>query len=354
MNETKTLRKIFGSINIRRFVLVLMLASLVFVTVGMNLALNIIFSRIGAQIEQEGLALARQEGISQEIYDIVIDYANQLIRQLIWVITGFVIVSTILINFFIDWVNRRLVKAPLERIGEKARQIAENRENLGDQIEPPLFEEMETMTAAFNKMSVALREQMDQLEERVQQRTQALEDAKQKMEHMAKHDALTGLPNRWLFDEQFEQSLRVAKRSQSELTLLMIDLDNYKAINDTEGHLVGDAVIKGVGERFADTLRGSDLVSRWGGDEFAILLYDVCQREDVEKVVEKLFSAFEEPVKAEGKPYTINMSVGVACYPESGEEMVPLIKHADAALYRAKEDREGNSVRYYSEVENGR
>ncbi|MFW5714210.1 MAG: diguanylate cyclase domain-containing protein [Brevefilum sp.] len=351
--ETKVLRKLFGSVKIRQFVVWLMLISLVIVTVGMNLALNVIFSQISTRIEQEGLEFARQEGISREIVDIVIDYANMLIRDLILYITGFVIITTFIINIFIDWVNRRLVIAPLERIGIKAQQISEDRKQLGDQIEPPLFEELKDMTEAFNTMSIALEKQMEELEQQVQERTEELEAAKEKMEHMAKHDALTGLPNRWLFDEQLEQSLRLAERKEEPLTILMIDLDNYKEINDTSGHLVGDEVIKNVGQRFEETLRGSDLVSRWGGDEFAVLLYDVCEREDVEKVVEKIFSAFQQPIQVEGTSFMVKMSVGVACYSMDGEDMVTLLKHADAALYSAKEDRERNSIRFYGESMNG-
>ncbi len=348
MKETKFLRKIFGTVNIRAFVLVLMVMSLIFVTLGISLALNVLFEFYADEIAQEGLEFARAEGISQEIYDIVIDYADMIIHEIRWYIIGFVVITTVLINVFIDWVNRRLVKVPVERIGEKALQIAENRKNLGDQLEPPLFSELESMTEAFNTMSTALREQMDELEERVEERTAELEQARDKMEYMAMHDALTGLPNRWLFDEHFEQALRVAQRGQKELTLLMIDLDNYKAINDTHGHLIGDSVIKAVGERMADTLRGSDLVSRWGGDEFAILLYEVSQKDSVQKVVEKVFKAFKDPIEVKDNSFVIQMSVGAARYPQDGEDMVALLKHADAALYGAKEHRERNSLRFYS------
>jgi diguanylate cyclase len=353
MGESKFLKKLFGSIKIRRYATAFSVVSLLFAVVGMSLALQIVFSHYEQEIAEEGLGFVREAGLSEDIYQTLIDYANQVIRQVMLYIIGFVALTTILLNAFFNWVSHRLIIAPLEQIGEKARQIAKNRKNLGDQIAPPQIEELQAMTEAFNQMSTSLRKQMDELEERVTERTQALENAKQKMEHMAKHDALTGLPNRWLFDEQFEQSLRLAKRSESELTLLMIDLDNYKEINDMEGHLVGDEVIKEVGRRFAETLRGSDLVSRWGGDEFAILLYDVCQQKDVEKVVEKIFAAYQEPIEVGEQSFRINMSVGVACYPAHGDEMVPLIKHADAALYRAKSERGQNSVRFYCEVENG-
>jgi diguanylate cyclase (GGDEF)-like protein len=346
--EHQFLRKIFGSIKINRYATAFSVISLVFAVVGMSLALRIVFSIYAQKIAEEGLDLVQQAGLSQEIYQAFIDYANQVIRQIMVYIIGFVALTAVVLNAFFNWVSHRLIIAPLKRIGNKARQISEDRSQLGDQIEPPLIEEMQMLTKVFNQMSTSLQTQMDELEERVQERTEELEAAKEKMEHMAKHDVLTGLPNRRLFDEQLKQAFRLSQRDQKPLTLLMIDLDNYKKVNDSHGHLVGDIVIKEVGERFCEALRGSDLVSRWGGDEFAVLLYGVCQPEDVEKVVEKIFSAFEEPINMNGNHFWIKMSVGAACYPDDGEEMVALLKHADAALYRAKAERERNSLRFYA------
>jgi diguanylate cyclase len=345
--EHKFLRKIFGSIKIRKYATAFSVISLIFAVVGMSLALKLVFSIYAQKIAKEGLDLVQQAGLSQEMYQVFIDYANQVIRQMMLYIIGFVALTTLVLNAIFNWVSHRLIITPLERIGSKARQISKDRSQLGEQIELPLIEEMQMLTEAFNQMSTSLRTQMDELEDRVQERTKDLEAAKEKMEHMAKYDALTGLPNRWLFDEQLKQALRLSDRDHTQLTLLMIDLDNYKEINDNYGHLVGDEVIKAVGERFAETLRGSDLVSRWGGDEFAVLLYGVYQPEDVENVVGKIFSAFEVPIEVNAHRFIIKMSVGTACYPSDGDEMIALLKHADAALYKAKQERERNSLRFY-------
>jgi len=258
--EHKFLRKIFGSIKIRKYATAFSVISLIFAVVGMSLALKLVFSIYAQKIAKEGLDLVQQAGLSQEMYQVFIDYANQVIRQMMLYIIGFVALTTLVLNAIFNWVSHRLIITPLERIGSKARQISKDRSQLGEQIEPPLIEEMQMLTEAFNQMSTSLRTQMDELEDRVQERTKDLEAAKEKMEHMAKYDALTGLPNRWLFDEQLKQALRLSDRDHTQLTLLMIDLDNYKEINDNYGHLVGDEVIKAVGERFAETLRDVPII----------------------------------------------------------------------------------------------
>ncbi len=176
-----------------------------------------------------------------------------------------------------------------------------------------------------------------------------LEVAKEQMEFMAKHDALTKLPNRWLFDEQTEQMLRLARRTNKSCAILMIDLDNFKMINDRYGHLIGDQAIKKVGQKFTNTLRESDLVSRWGGDEFAILLFDVVKNDDVIVVIKKIFSAFDEPIIIDEKTLNILLSVGVAKYPQNGDDIILLLKHADSALYVAKEKQTGHSYSFFDE-----
>jgi len=174
-----------------------------------------------------------------------------------------------------------------------------------------------------------------------------LNQAKQQMEYMAKHDSLTELPNRWLFNEQIEHTLLLARRSSISFAILMIDLDNFKNINDHYGHLIGDQVIKKVGQRFQQVLRTSDLVSRWGGDEFAILLFDIENDDDIVLVINKVFSAFSDPIIIDSEKHHIFMSIGVAKYPQDGEDIITLLKRADSALYEAKEKRSEQSYSFF-------
>jgi diguanylate cyclase (GGDEF)-like protein len=289
------------------------------------------------------------EVISAISIAIPLDETYQKINDLNWTVAGIVVFAMAILFILINWVKVQLIMNPLKKISNQAELITENRKYLGSQIDSPGFKEVQEFVKAFNEMSESLRQERDELEKRVQERTIALNEAKEQMEFMAKHDALTKLPNRWLFDEKTKQTLRLARRTKKSCAILMIDIDDFKKINDRYGHLIGDQVIKEAGQRFTNILRESDLVSRWGGDEFAILLYDVEKTDDVIMVIKKMFSAFEEPVSIDGKTLNVLLSVGVAKYPQDGEDLISLLKHADSALYVAKEQRTDHSYSFFDE-----
>jgi diguanylate cyclase (GGDEF)-like protein/PAS domain S-box-containing protein len=157
-----------------------------------------------------------------------------------------------------------------------------------------------------------------------------------KMAHLAKHDALTGLPNRVLLDEQLNQIIRLAKRHGQRVALLYVDLDNFKQINDTLGHVVGDQVLKAVAHRLRATVRGSDTVCRQGGDEFVILLSEIETPADASAIVRKLKDAFKEPILIDNHALNIEMSVGISINPDDGDSVDSLLAHADTAMYHAK------------------
>ncbi|MDN3921378.1 putative bifunctional diguanylate cyclase/phosphodiesterase [Roseateles violae] len=164
--------------------------------------------------------------------------------------------------------------------------------------------------------------------------------AQARIHHLAHHDALTSLLNRAAFMEQLQQALRRAsgggKRQPDTLALLFIDLDNFKRVNDSLGHLEGDKVLTTVAERLRACLRASDLVGRFGGDEFVVLLADVESHGDVLVVLRDLLSVVEVPVSADGRALSVTPSIGVAMYPEHGQSADELIQHADTAMYLAK------------------
>jgi len=157
-----------------------------------------------------------------------------------------------------------------------------------------------------------------------------------RIQHLAHHDGLTGLLNRASFMERMAALMKRAERKGEMLALLFIDLDNFKRVNDSLGHLEGDKVLMTVSERLVGALRGSDLVGRFGGDEFVVLLTDLSSRADVVVVLEALLSVVEVPVKADGRALSVTPSIGVAVFPEDGRQADELIQHADTAMYRAK------------------
>ena len=157
------------------------------------------------------------------------------------------------------------------------------------------------------------------------------------LRYLAYHDPLTGLPNRKFFTEQLEESLNWAKTNNLLLGLLFIDLDGFKQVNDTFGHELGDRLLLTVSQRFISCLRGSDTVSRLGGDEFTVILRAIPTIEVAAKVAQKILSSINESIILEGHPVNISASIGISIYPFNSEDSQTLIQQADAAMYHAKE-----------------
>jgi diguanylate cyclase (GGDEF)-like protein/PAS domain S-box-containing protein len=210
----------------------------------------------------------------------------------------------------------------------------------------------------------ALRQLNEQLEERVRERTAELEQANARLQsevedrqqaearaqHLALHDALTGLPNRRLLNDRLVQSLAQAKRETWQLAVMFIDLDRFKNINDTLGHTVGDEVLREMSRRLTGILRESDTVARVGGDEFVVVLSHA-QPGDLALVTAKMMSELCSPVNCEGQELRITASIGVASYPGDAEDPLKLLSQADAAMYHAK-SRGRRNVQFYAAAMN--
>lgn len=161
-------------------------------------------------------------------------------------------------------------------------------------------------------------------------------EAQARIAHLAHHDPLTGLPNRTAFDERAQALVAQAQRTRDTLAVLFVDLDHFKRVNDSLGHAVGDTLLCTVAQRITATLRGADLVARFGGDEFVLLLAGNPSREAVQEVAGKLLAAIGAPLAVEGVSISVTPTVGVALYPEHGATPAELVKHADTAMYQAK------------------
>lgn len=160
--------------------------------------------------------------------------------------------------------------------------------------------------------------------------------AEQRIEYQAFHDALTGLPNRSLFRDRVTVALTQAHRSHLPVAVMFLDLDEFKAINDTLGHTIGDELLREVAQRLKGCIREEDTVARMGGDEFTLLAARMSSREDATRIAEKILPVVAKPYSIEGHELRITTSIGIAICPEDGEDADTLLKHADAAMYRAK------------------
>ncbi|MFP5339710.1 MAG: putative bifunctional diguanylate cyclase/phosphodiesterase [Gammaproteobacteria bacterium] len=158
----------------------------------------------------------------------------------------------------------------------------------------------------------------------------------QQLERQANHDLLTGLPNRILLNDRIDQGLARAARLGYYLTLVFIDLDNFKFINDGLGHVAGDELLKSIARRLSGCLRSSDTVARVGGDEFVLVLSDHYRVSTVISLLERVLNEIRRPVTLAGREFQIGASLGVAMFPDDGEDAQTLLKHADIAMYAAK------------------
>lgn len=173
----------------------------------------------------------------------------------------------------------------------------------------------------------------------------------ERLNYQANHDPLTRLPNRTLFQERLSRALTRANRSQSIVALLFIDLDFFKQVNDTMGHLAGDILLQEVADRLTACVRQGDTVARLAGDEFTVILEDIAEAHDVAVVAHKILSAMSTPFDLQGKEARISSSIGVALYPADAGDAQGLVKLADAAMYRSKHQGR-NACRFHSEAIN--
>ncbi|MDQ6858626.1 MAG: EAL domain-containing protein, partial [Chloroflexota bacterium] len=167
------------------------------------------------------------------------------------------------------------------------------------------------------------------------------------LEHQALHDMVTDLPNRTLLRDRLRQAILAARRRNTQVALLFIDLDRFKELNDTFGHQAGDTLLREVGERFVGAVRASDTVARLGGDEFGVLIPLAADREEAVMVARRVLASLQEPFTVEGESAFVEASIGVVLCPEHGEDVQTLMRRADVAMYAAK--RAGSGMQVYEQ-----
>jgi diguanylate cyclase (GGDEF)-like protein/PAS domain S-box-containing protein len=177
----------------------------------------------------------------------------------------------------------------------------------------------------------------DALERAVAERTAELQEARARAQHLADHDALTGLPNRRLLEDRLTQALALSHRNRQQTAVMFVDLDRFKTINDSLGHAVGDALLKEISQRLVNQLRTGDTICRIGGDEFVVVLPEIKRSSDVAQVAHKVIEQLSVPVILEERELFVTSSIGIAVFPDDGRDAETLIRNADAAMYHAKE-----------------
>ena len=171
--------------------------------------------------------------------------------------------------------------------------------------------------------------------------------AEERLMYLAQYDHLTGLVNRTLFRDRLVQAMARSKRLQQPLGVMLLDLDRFKAVNDTMGHSVGDQLLKGVADRLQACIREVDTVARMGGDEFTIILEGLSSDSDISIVAQRITNSLAEPFQMKDRTASIGVSIGITVYPSDDHEIDELLKHADAAMYRAKQQG-GSSFQFHT------
>lgn len=229
----------------------------------------------------------------------------------------------------------RVVTGPLRAMAAAVRLFS--KEQVVSELPASRNDQIGLLAASLNEMQRTILANMRELDA-----------SRQALKHLAQHDSLTGLPNRALFDDRLKQAMAHVRRTHTRIALLFIDLDEFKNINDSYGHHTGDLLLTAAAQRMQACVRDADTVGRLGGDEFVILLTEIEQNQDALLVAEKIRSALNQIFELEGRNLIISASIGVAMYPEHGNDELTLAWSADAAMYQAKEDG-GNRVRLFGE-----
>jgi diguanylate cyclase (GGDEF)-like protein len=254
------------------------------------------------------------------------------------------LLALIILPGLVIWLSiARLITIPIHYLSEQLHELTPGTDarvcSVSGQKEDEIVQLVHDVNHLLTVVEVTLKDEREQRE--------LIKEMKQKYQHLAHHDMLTGLPNRSLFADRLQQMLAQAKRSASPGALIYLDLDKFKPVNDTLGHDIGDLVLKEIAQRLQSSVRESDTVARIGGDEFVVLLPVIETALDANIVAEKIRVALEQTFEINGNQINIGCSIGIAVYPEHGMDEISLMKNADTAMYQAKQNGRNNVQMYH-------
>ena len=266
------------------------------------------------------------------------------IKATLWLLLGLFFLFAIIITVILDrgiLLRFQELSNDIRKIGEgKDLSVRLKRQNIDDELTDVSNEingmlgVLERSQLFLSKSESALKKSIEKLQDEVLEHQKTQEQIK----YIAYHDTLTGLPNRNLLNELLVHSITLAERNNKCMAVLFLDIDGFKMINDSKGHGMGDQILQEVAERLLKTLRKSDVIARHGGDEFIVIIEELDNCSGVELIANKIINCFQEPFHLENQDYFLTTSVGVAVYPADGQTPDMLIKNADIAMYKAKEN----------------
>jgi diguanylate cyclase (GGDEF)-like protein len=242
---------------------------------------------------------------------------------------------------------QRLMSRPVAQVAEAARRVSAERD-YSLRVDYDGRDEFGRLTDAFNGMLEQVQRRDQELEEQVRGRTEELVRLNERLKHQAYHDALTKLPNRALFDDRLTLAIAQSERDDSKVAVMFLDLDNFKAINDSLGHDYGDELLRQVALRIRNAVRRIDTVARLGGDEFTVVLTKLDSAEDAAIVARAIIDAVHRPVDIAGQIVRTSVSIGISIYPDHGLTVTALKRNADTAMYCAK-SRGRDGFQFYSD-----
>ena len=266
------------------------------------------------------------------------------IKATLWLLLGLFFLFAIIITVILDrgiLLRFQELSNDIRKIGEgKDLSVRLKRQNIDDEL-TDVSNEINGMLGALERSQLFLSKSESALKkaiEKLQDEVLEHEKTQEQIKYIAYHDTLTGLPNRNLLNELLVHSITLAERNNKCMAVLFLDIDGFKMINDSKGHGMGDQILQEVAERLLKTLRKSDVIARHGGDEFIVIIEELDNCSGVELIANKIINCFQEPFHLENQDYFLTTSVGVAVYPADGQTPDMLIKNADIAMYKAKEN----------------
>lgn len=265
---------------------------------------------------------------------------------------------SLMVVYFLSRRLQRVVTEPILKLAHTAQRITES-EDYSLRAEKLSKDEIGGLVDDFNEMlmQIQLRDRKlqhsrEELEVKVDERTWELTELTRQLEHQAYHDTLTGLANRITFDDHLRLAIHQSERYGGSLAVLFLDLDRFKVINDTLGHVIGDKLLIQVAHRFSECVRSSDTLARLGGDEFAILLQHQKNTNDTADIAQKLIQKINQPFSIDGYSLHISTSIGISLYPDDGDSAETIIKNADTAMYRSKDQGKNQFTFFAAEMNN--